>query len=69
VEERQGGLGDATPWWVETRLRDQGAKIEAGQPWTSVVVVDANLITGQNPQSSVDIARAVLDRIGVSAWD
>ncbi|MFF5225008.1 type 1 glutamine amidotransferase domain-containing protein [Dactylosporangium sp. NPDC000521] len=69
AEERQGGLGDATPWGAESRLREQGATIDAGQPWTSVVVIDDNLVTGQNPQSSADTARAVLDKLGVTAGE
>lgn len=64
-EERQGGLADATPWWVETTLREHGAAIEAGTPWSSTVVVDANLVTGQNPQSSVATAQKVLQKLGL----
>jgi putative intracellular protease/amidase len=60
VEEQQGGLGDAAPWLVETMLRERGAVIEAGPPWSSTVVVDGNLISGQNPQSSVETAGEVL---------
>ena len=59
-EERQGGLGDAVPYLLESRLREHGAVIEAGPAWTSRVVVDGNLVTGQNPQSSVDTAKRVL---------
>ena len=58
-EERQGGL--AVPYLVETRLRDLGARVSAGPAWTSTVVVDGNLVTGQNPQSSVDTAKRVAD--------
>jgi len=56
-EERQGGLD--VPYLVETRLRDLGARVSAGPAWTSKVVVDGNLVTGQNPQSSVDTAKRV----------
>ncbi|KDN18568.1 type 1 glutamine amidotransferase domain-containing protein [Amycolatopsis rifamycinica] len=59
-EERQGGLGDAAPWLVEDRLNERGAHFEAGAPWSDTVVVDGNLITGQNPQSSVTTAKEVL---------
>ncbi|MFE3162677.1 type 1 glutamine amidotransferase domain-containing protein [Streptomyces sp. NPDC059224] len=59
-EERQGGLGDAVPWLVESRLAERGALVETGSPWSDTVVVDGNLITGQNPQSSVSAARQVL---------
>lgn len=57
-EERQGGL--AVPYLLETRLRELGAVLETGPAWTSRVVVDGRLVTGQNPQSSVDTARQVL---------
>jgi putative intracellular protease/amidase len=59
-EERQGGLKEAAPYLVESRLREFGAVIESGPAWTSKVVIDGNLITGQNPQSSVDTAREVV---------
>ncbi|TVL89916.1 type 1 glutamine amidotransferase domain-containing protein [Streptomyces sp. SAJ15] len=68
AEERQTGL-DLT-WLVESRLRQLGAAFEAGEPWTSKVVVDGNLISGQNPQSSADFAhevlRAVRDAVATS---
>ncbi|GAA1004424.1 type 1 glutamine amidotransferase domain-containing protein [Streptomyces thermogriseus] len=59
-EERQGGLGDAVPWLVETRLAERGADLKTGAPWSDTVIVDGNLITGQNPQSSVTTAQQVL---------
>ncbi|MEV7325136.1 type 1 glutamine amidotransferase domain-containing protein [Streptomyces sp. NPDC093970] len=59
-EERQGGLGDAAPWLVESRLAERGALLKTGSPWSDTVVVDGNLITGQNPQSSVSAAERVL---------
>ncbi|HEY5835603.1 type 1 glutamine amidotransferase domain-containing protein [Streptomyces sp.] len=59
-EERQGGLGDNAPYFVETRLRERGAVLDTGAPWSRKVVQDGNLITGQNPQSSTDTADRVL---------
>lgn len=59
-EERQGGLGDSSPYLVESRLREGGAVVRTGAPWSSTVVQDGNLITGQNPQSSTATAEAVL---------
>ncbi|MFD8733951.1 type 1 glutamine amidotransferase domain-containing protein [Streptomyces sp. NPDC059618] len=59
-EERQGGLGDNTPFFLESVLRERGAVVETGAPWSSTVVVDGNLITGQNPQSSTATAEATL---------
>ena len=62
-EERTGGTGENTPWWVETALRDAGVVIESAAPWTDHVVVDGNLITGQNPQSSASVARRVVEAL------
>jgi putative intracellular protease/amidase len=62
-EERQGGLGDRVPYLVESRLRELGAVIASGAAWSSTVVRDGNLITGQNPQSSADTAREVVDSL------
>ncbi|WP_423464526.1 type 1 glutamine amidotransferase domain-containing protein [Promicromonospora sp. MS192] len=59
-EERQGGLGDGAPYLVESRLRERGALVRTGAPWSSTVVRDGNLVTGQNPQSSAATAEAVL---------
>ncbi|WP_405140176.1 type 1 glutamine amidotransferase domain-containing protein [Sphaerisporangium sp. NBC_01403] len=59
-EERQGGLGDNTPFFVESRLRERGAVVKTGAAWSNTVVEDGNLITGQNPQSSTATAEAVL---------
>ncbi|KDN88184.1 type 1 glutamine amidotransferase domain-containing protein [Kitasatospora cheerisanensis] len=60
AEEQQGGLGDAAPWLVESRLAERGADLRTGAPWSDTVIVDGNLITGQNPQSSVTTAKQVL---------
>ncbi len=55
------GFADKAPWLLETRLREQGAQFVAGPAWASHVVVDGNLVTGQNPASAAAAARAVLD--------
>jgi putative intracellular protease/amidase len=59
-EERQGGLGDNTPYFTESRLRERGAVLETGAAWSDTVVTDRNLVTGQNPQSSLSTAQVVL---------
>ncbi|MFB9909031.1 type 1 glutamine amidotransferase domain-containing protein [Allokutzneria oryzae] len=66
TEEREGGVGENTPYFVESRLRELGAIVETGAPWTSKVVVDGTLISGQNPQSSDATARAVLTALAAS---
>ncbi|MFI7482934.1 type 1 glutamine amidotransferase domain-containing protein [Kocuria sp. M1R5S2] len=63
-EELSGGTGENTPWFVETVLREKGAVVEPGPDWSPVVVRDANLITGQNPQSSEQVAQEVLRALG-----
>jgi putative intracellular protease/amidase len=62
-EERTGGLGANTPWFVESALRTRGALVEDGPAWTSHVVRDGNLISGQNPQSSEAVAAAVIEAL------
>ncbi|OFI37180.1 thiamine biosynthesis protein ThiJ [Arthrobacter sp. SW1] len=62
-EERTGGLGENTPWFVASKLRERGAVTEAGEAWSSFVVRDGNLISGQNPQSSAAVAAAVLEAL------
>lgn len=59
-EELGGGTGENTPWLVEDALKEKGAVVENGAAWSSNVVRDGNLITGQNPQSSEDVAKEVL---------
>ncbi len=66
-EERAGGLGEGCPYLLETRLRELGAVLETGPAWSSTVVVDGTLVTGQNPQSSVATARAVLTALEAGA--
>jgi putative intracellular protease/amidase len=59
-EELNGGTGENTPWFVEDALTEKGAVVETGAAWSSHVVRDGNLITGQNPQSSEAVAKEVL---------
>jgi putative intracellular protease/amidase len=66
-EERTGGTGEKTPWWVESALRDAGLEVETAPAWSDHVVVDGNLISGQNPQSSASVAREVLEALGRGA--
>jgi putative intracellular protease/amidase len=63
AEETQGGLADRAPWLLESTLRARGVVVEAAEPWADHVVVDGNLVTGQNPQSSGSVARALIERL------
>lgn len=62
-EERAGKLERYMPFLLESRLREQGAIFEKKPLWSDHVVIDGNLITGQNPQSSKSIAEAVIDAL------
>lgn len=62
-EELGGGTGENTPWFLETVLREKGAVVETGPAWSSHVIRDANLITGQNPQSSQAVADVLVEAL------
>jgi putative intracellular protease/amidase len=48
-------------WYLETALRNAGAVFDDGRSaWSPHVVVDRNLITAQNPNSTKAVADAVL---------
>jgi len=59
-EETQFGFGDKAIWLLETRLRENGADFRGGPAFTPTVVIDGNLITGQNPASAEPSAEAVV---------
>lgn len=63
-EEHQTGLDANAPWLLEDRLRAGGAEVSGGPAWQSHVVVDGNLITGQNPSSGEEVAQALLAKLG-----
>ncbi len=61
MEEKLAGKTNLVPFLLETELKKSGAKYEkALLPYTSKVVVDKNVITGQNPQSPKGVGKAVL---------
>lgn len=64
TEEEAVGLTDVVPFLVEDMLKANGGRFEKAADWASHVIVDGNLITGQNPASSEEAARAVLMLLG-----
>lgn len=64
TEEAQAGLGDQLSWRLQDRLVALGTQYTEGTPWASYVVADRNLITGQNPGSSAELADALLKSLG-----
>ncbi|MFD3519080.1 type 1 glutamine amidotransferase domain-containing protein [Streptomyces sp. NPDC058653] len=66
-EETQTGLAANAPWLLGSRLKAAGADLVTGPAWSSHVVVDGNLVTGQNPASAAEAAQAVLKALAARA--
>jgi putative intracellular protease/amidase len=66
-EEQQAGLAANAPWLLEQRLRTGGAQFESGPAWAPFVVVDGNLVTGQNPASGEAAAEALVKELAARA--
>ncbi|MFZ3483520.1 type 1 glutamine amidotransferase domain-containing protein [Sphingomonas sp. 3-13AW] len=62
-EEEAVGLTHVVPFLVEDELKAKGGIYSKGADWASYVVQDGLLITGQNPQSSAQTARTLLDAL------
>jgi len=60
-EEQAIGLASVVPFLLEDRIRERGGLYRRGPLWTPHVEVDGKLVTGQNPASSVPVARSLLD--------
>ncbi len=60
-EEKSVKLEDLVPFALESKLKEQGAVYEKGDDFTPYIVIDGNIITGQNPQSSEALAKKVVD--------
>ena len=61
-QTKAGKIG--MPWYLDAALKNRGALFDDGDAaWVSHVVVDRNLITGQNPGSAEAAAGALLKRL------
>ena len=60
TEEEGVGLTKVVPFLVEDMLVANGSKYQKGDDWASFVAADGKLVTGQNPASSEDAARTLL---------
>jgi putative intracellular protease/amidase len=60
TEEAAAGLTNVVPFLVQDMLVKNGGVYSKGADWASHVVVDGNMITGQNPASSKGAAEALL---------
>lgn len=61
TEEEAAGLTEVVPFLVEDMLKANGGAYEKGADWASFVVTDGKLVTGQNPASSEEAARRLLE--------
>ena len=66
-EEEAVGLTNVVPFLVEDELKAKGGVYSSGPDWSSYVIQDGLLITGQNPGSSTAAARTLMDAVEVAA--
>lgn len=63
-EEADTTLASYMPFLLESKLRELGAIFVAAPNWSTHYEIDGNLITGQNPQSTVAVTKAVIEKLG-----
>ncbi len=63
TEEAGVGLTEVVPFLVEDELKAKGGIYSSGPDWSSYVVEDGLLITGQNPASSAAAAERLVARV------
>ncbi|MFB9330915.1 type 1 glutamine amidotransferase domain-containing protein [Paenibacillus aurantiacus] len=63
LEEQTVQLDRLMPFLLEDRLRELGANFISAPIFSDHVITDGNLITGQNPQASSDLGKALLERL------
>jgi putative intracellular protease/amidase len=59
-EEESSGLTKVVPFLLETKLLSLGALYSKGANYVSYVVAAGNIITGQNPASSEEVAKKMV---------
>ncbi|WP_299313910.1 type 1 glutamine amidotransferase domain-containing protein [uncultured Aquimarina sp.] len=62
-EEAAVQLTEVVPFLVEDMLKDNGGKYSKADDWQSYSVQDGNLITGQNPASSEEVAEKLFNML------
>ena len=67
TEEAAVGLTKVVPFLVEDELKAKGGIYSSGPDWSSYVLQDGLLITGQNPASSAAAAQRLVEALKVSA--
>ncbi|MCY1560427.1 hypothetical protein D9M68_975590 [compost metagenome] len=63
-QAKQALNGGEMKFYPQTALEQAGGNYSSNKtPWTSHVVIDRELITGQNPASAAQVGAAILDRL------
>lgn len=62
-EEAAVALTEVVPFLIEDEFIALGAHYQKGPDWAPFVLEDGTLITGQNPASSEDVAKAILKQL------
>ena len=62
-DERAAELDQLMPFLLESQLRELGGRFVVQPNWSDHIERDGKLITGQNPQSSKSIAKAVIETL------
>lgn len=65
AEETAIGLQNVVPFLLSSKLAGMGALMQPGPDWTSQVVADGRLVTGQNPQSATAVAEEIVKLLKV----
>ncbi|MBC7685959.1 MAG: type 1 glutamine amidotransferase domain-containing protein [Bdellovibrionales bacterium] len=60
TEEEAVGLTAVVPFLIEDMLKENGGHYSKGADWQSYVLTDGKLVTGQNPASSEEGAKALI---------
>lgn len=63
AEESETGYDGITPFLLEERLKELGAVFCSGVSWQPHIVIDGNLITGQNPRSAGGVAETIIREV------
>jgi putative intracellular protease/amidase len=64
TEEAAVQLTGVVPFLLEDELKAKGGNYTLGDDWNAHVIIDGKLVTGQNPASSEEAARALLELLG-----
>ncbi|SDH04691.1 Putative intracellular protease/amidase [Alteribacillus persepolensis] len=62
-EEKEMDLDKQMPFLLESKVRELGATFVSAPIFTENVEVDGNVVTGQNPQSTIRTAQKFLEKI------